>query len=245
MDADEALLKKRFRELAERAESRGVTLCSDFLNLYEQSVLAAAVPRGVSTDGGFDGAERRVAVFSPDGAPAGDSPIAVLQVSPLNRKFADDLSHRDFLGALLATGVKRETLGDILVTEEGAFVLCLTRVRDFLCNNLTAVKHTAVHCEVLPALPDAAQKPPQNRRVNVASARLDALIAAVWHLPRGKSAALCAGEKVFVNSRLTVSGAASLNDGDIVSVRGTGRFRLNGIAGESKKGRLFADVDIW
>lgn len=247
MNTDDELLKKRFHELSSRAENRGIYVFSDFLNMYEQSLLHSEIRKNCDLYGGHGDFERAVACFKPSGEAYYEPqiPVKILRIAPLSDKFADDLTHRDFLGSVLALGIKRETIGDIIISSNRGYIFCLDSVCDYIKDNLCKVRRTSVSCEICDELPEQDEKQPQLKNVNVASERLDALIAAVYNISRSKSAELCAGEKVFVNGRLTVSTSAVLKNGDKVSVRGMGRFVFRQITGETKKGRLRAEVEIY
>lgn len=247
MKTDDELLKKRFRELSSRAENRGIYVFSDFLNMYEQSLLRSEIRGNYELYGGHGDFERAVACFKPSGEAYCEPqvPVKILRIAPLSDKFADDLTHRDFLGSVLALGIKREMLGDIIISGNRGYIFCLDSVCDYIKDNLCKVRRTSVSCEVCDELPKQDEKQPQLKNVNIASERLDALIAAVYNISRSKSSDLCAGEKVFINGRLTVSPSATLKYGDTVSVRGVGRFVFRQINGETKKGRLRAEVDVY
>ncbi len=101
--------------------------------------------------GGYEAAERKAALFLPSYAEDGDAsmlPIAVVRISPLNEKFADALSHRDFLGSLMNLGVERYKLGDILIDGNQAYLICMADMADYICAELKKVRHTSVYCEV-------------------------------------------------------------------------------------------------
>ena len=77
--------------------------------------------------GGTEASERAVVRFG-DPEAFGyeeDFPIDILAIVPLADKFADDLTHRDFLGALMSLGIERSLLGDIIVTGKKAYLFCL------------------------------------------------------------------------------------------------------------------------
>ena len=115
MENDIRQLKKRFEELEDRAETRGYAVYSDFLTLAEQDVLLSAVPCA-ELIGGYIAAERKIACF---GESYGAEPPCVwIKIAPRQQKFADKLTHRDFLGSLLGLGIKRELLGDIILEED-------------------------------------------------------------------------------------------------------------------------------
>ena len=248
---DLELLKKRFSELSHRAFSQQRWQYSEFLSIAEQDALltmrfdAASSPFQLA--GGYDGAERRLAVFGSEDlcGYAEEPPIRCVRIAPLSQKFADVLTHRDFLGALMALGIRRGVLGDIVLHENRGYLLCLESISDFILREFTQVKHTTVSCDLIGTLPDVAVREPEARSVNVASERLDALVAVVYKLSRGESQALIAQGKVSVNGRLTENASLVPDAGDIISVRGSGRFAYTGIAKETKKGRLFVDVKVY
>jgi len=242
MENDIRQLKKRFEELYDRAETRGYAVYSDFLTLAEQDVLLSTVT-SVELIGGYTAAERKIACF---GESYGAEPPCVwLKIEPRQQKFADKLTHRDFLGSLLGLGIKRELLGDIIIYENCGYLYCLESISGFIAYNLTSVKRTSVECKAVDAPPETSTGLPDESVMTVASARLDALVAEVFNLSRSQSAELFAAELVFVNARVARKPAAEPNEGDIISVRGKGRFIYGGALGETKKGRLRVSVRVY
>lgn len=244
--SEQQALAKRFAELSARAERRGVYTFTPFLDLAQQSVLRAMerrLPLPPLWFGGYDGAERQLACFGrPEevGAPPAP-PIVCLQVTAKSPRFARALGHRDLLGAVMALGIKRELIGDILPRGKGGYVFCLEEIGEYLCAQLTEVGSAAVTCTPC-AGPEGALCQPEPETVISASLRLDGLIAAVWDLSRSESAGLFPKQLVFVNGRGVLSPGENARPGDIVSVRGRGRFRLEGVSGETRKGRLRVTV---
>lgn len=247
MNSEEQLLIKRFSELSSRSEMRGIYVHTDFLNLNEQSLLLSSVKRNATLFGGHENAERNIAVFgnSEEFGYEFTPPVKCVKAEPLNKKFSDELTHRDFLGALMNLGIKRETIGDIIINENTSFIFCLEAVADYLCDNLTKVKHTTVKCSLCEELPENAEKEPEEHIVHAASERLDAITGAVYNLSRSESALLITSKKVYVNSKLCENTSYTLKSGDIVSARGFGRYIYSEKAGETKKGRLKAKVLIY
>ncbi|MDP4109045.1 MAG: YlmH/Sll1252 family protein [Bacillota bacterium] len=250
MTESENLLKNRLSELSRRALSRGLYTCSEFLTIAEQDLLC-----GMSFDtgsapftlfGGYDAAERRLACFGTEelfGYPP-KPPIACVRISPVSRKFADKLTHRDFLGSLMAVGVRRSVLGDIIVRENEAHLFCLESVSGFITDQFQKVKHTDVRCFVTDA-PEFTAEEPEPAEINIASERLDALISAVYKLPRSESQELILKGKVFINGRLTQNSSFSPAPGCVISLRGLGRFSYEGIERETRKGRLKVLVRLY
>ena len=246
-ESEDRLLKKRFMELAVRADNQGVWTQTDFLNLAEQALLRTLrLPLSPAFYGGFPHAERQIAAFGSEalwGVPYAP-PIACLCMEPLSQRFAEPLSHRDFLGALTGLGLEREVFGDILLMENAGYVFCLDSIAPFVQENLTQVKRTSIRCFPSPPPAQACQLPDAAPYV-VPSLRLDALVAAVYQLPRSQGKALVESEKVWIDGRLARSASESLQAGAKVSVRGYGRFQYEGVLGETRKNRLRVGIRVF
>ncbi len=241
MDEGE-ICRKRLLDLSRMADRKGIPLFSDFLNLSEQNIYRQSerlFATRTESFGGVPSAERQMIAFIPDALSFEWSyPIAALKIVPDSPKFAEDIGHRDVLGAALGLGVDRSKVGDILVGDGACYMLCEEGLADFFAGELRAVRHTPVHAARCDPGEAAAAAEPQELGGIAASNRLDALIAGVYRLSRGDAADLVRREKVFVNGALAKSASAPCADGDIVSVRGRGRFRFLGACGETGKGRM-------
>ena len=246
MNSDNELIK-RFEELHQRAILRSVPTNSHFLSLAEQALLLG---RGLFPTprlfGGYDESERKIALFGyRQEWDAWDIPVMCVKVSPLQQKFADTLTHRDFLGAIMNLGIKRELLGDIPVIENEGYVFCLDKVADIICSELKRIKHTSVKCEICGEIPSDALPKPVNQTLTASSERLDLIIAEVWNLSRAEAKQEVLAEKVFVNSKVVTDPSAPLKPDSVVSLRGKGRFIYRGSCGVSKKGKLKITVGLY
>lgn len=170
--------------------------------------------------------------------------IACVRMDAAHEKFAEPLTHRDYLGALMNLGIERAKTGDILADGTGghAFVFCLSEIAPFICSELLRVRHTSVRCSLVPLSACDIVPAFENMQVNVASARLDAVIAAVWKLSRSEAASLIAQEAVFADGRNILQPGAQLKEGARVSVRGHGKFIYEGMTNFSRKGRMFVQI---
>lgn len=247
MTKEEQQTGKRLLDLARTAYQRGIVTYSDFLNLNEQNILYD-IRRELSylkveSFGGYETAERQMAAFVPDALLfCPEYPIACIRLTPLHKKFAESLSHRDYLGAVLNLGLDRSKTGDILVEEDEAFLFCQAGIADFICGNLTRIRHTAVTAGRVEG--ESFFYEPKVREITgtAASVRLDSLLSLAFGASRSSLTGLIEGGKVFVNGRLVTSNGYQPKEGDLVSVRGMGRFRLQGIGGQSKKGRSYVTL---
>ena len=246
-EKEEQLLKKRMIELAGLCYQRDIQTSTGFLSLNEQalfhSIEKTLPPVRICLTGGFEGAERKLLCFlaSYEDENLG-VPITVLEVDPVNLRYSEALTHRDYLGAIMNLGIERSCIGDILMKENGCYVFCQEKMAEYLCQELTMVRHTSVVCR----LADSAEAiTPKTERVSgsVASPRLASVIAMVFSSSRTKILPLIEGEKVFIDGKQVTSPAVQLKEGEIISVRGMGKFRFAGSGGVSKKGRLYVYAD--
>lgn len=234
--------EKRFNELYNRAYSKGFTAYTEFLNMQEQSDLAkTCLP--CKTYGGYEGAERVVAAFG-DRAEKENFPIVCVKIFPVSSKFADALTHRDYLGALMNLGIRRELLGDIVIQDNCGWLFCLEHISQYIADNLSRVKHTTVTTQITAELPASLCVQAQSREIIAASLRLDALVGAVYRLSRKEAAQLILHGKVFINSRQAESCSKAVKPNDTVTVRGKGRFQLIQQLRSTKSDRLVLEIKM-
>ena len=240
--------QKRFEELAQRANERGYAIYSDFLGLSEISELCAVHFSVKATLwGGYEDAERCVVCFGDREffTDKSDYPIKCILIKPVNQKFADALSHRDFLGSLMGLGIRREVLGDIIISENCGYLFCLENIADYIIENLVQVRHTTVKCEITEKLPKDVLPQPENREIIVSSERLDVIISAIYKMSRSQVLPIFHTEKVFVNGVVKTSPSATVNVDDKISVRGFGRFVYKGVLRTTRKDRFVISVEVF
>ena len=251
MNEDFEILKRRFVELSQKADRGGYFTFTDFLGLPEQSAFSEIITklggRKYQPFGGTEGAERVVIRFGdPDeiGYEA-PFPISCICVEPLSQKFADKLTHRDFLGALLNLGIERSTLGDIIITDNVGYVFALEDMAEFIMGELSRVKRTDVKASLVTELPEGDLYRTETKRIQISSERVDAIVAKTYNLSREESSSLFKRKLVYVNGRLCENNSYNPKHGEKISVRGYGRFIYKGYDGLSRKGKLNASVEIY
>lgn len=235
------MTERRLREMADRSWNRGTACYTDFLDLSEQTVLKRIRPSlsqpEITLFGGAEGCERIMAGF---GVPAEEKegfPIACLRVTPVGLRFAGDMNHRDVLGSLMSLGFERSLLGDIVIREKEAFVFCAERIADYIQDNLTSIRRTSVGAVRVENLPEGELFQVRRETIQVASERMDALVAHAFRLSRGEAQGLFPAGKVFLDGAECARPDAVPGEGQIVSVRGLGRFRFLGAESVSRKGK--------
>lgn len=244
-------LKNRMTELAARSYQNNIYTFTPFLGLSEQQafheIKREVAYAGYGMEGGSPLCERRMLRFGNPDLFGYETPypIRCLCVEPLTPKFAERLSHRDFLGAIMNLGIERDTVGDIFPKDHEAVIFCQESIADYLIENLTQVRRTRVTCSAGEAgeriqTPDAEQV-----SLSVSSARIDTVVSKLYNIARSRSAELFAGGKVYVNGKLTENNSYALKDNDAVTVRGFGRFVYTGEQGETRKGKVRIGIEVY
>ncbi len=244
MTAETELLKKRLSELARKSYESDIFTFTDFLGLAEQSAFNEIKKelRGISYKafGGTEGTERVIIRFGSE-EELGYSlpfPISLVKAEPLSAKYADKLTHRDFLGALLNLGIDRSTLGDILIIDNVGYIFALASMAEYIAENLTKVKRTDVRASVASELPQGELFKTESKSIQANGERLDAIVAKVFSLSREESQLLFRRGLVFADGRLIESTSYIPKENERISVRGHGRFIYIGPQSLSRKGKL-------
>lgn len=247
MNKEEQLLQKRLAELSYMAFTRGIVTFSDFLNLNELNILHTTpkdmFPARYETYGGYDLSERQMVAFLPDALYYEYAyPVAVIEISPVNRKFAEELTHRDYLGALMNLGIERCKLGDIIIDGGRTLLFAKEELAAYITGELTRIRHTTVQAEQCTA--GAFEYVPRYEELKgtVPSIRLDTVLSVAYPLSRSKLTAYIEGGKVYVNGKLITSNGCQLKEADRISIRGMGRLTYEGILSRTKKGRYMIAV---
>lgn len=250
-DKELQLLQKRLLELAERSYNNNVYTFTPFLGLSEQQafyeVQREVAYAGYDMEGGSPLCERKMIRFgSPEILGYEEAyPIQCLKIEPLTPKFAEHLTHRDFLGAIMNLGIERSTVGDIFVEDKEAFVFCQDSIAKYLTENLEQVRRTRVKCAVSEITEKLCAPVTEQVSLSVASVRIDTVIAKLYNIARSQSVELLKSGRVYVNGRETENNSYALKKGDTVTVRGFGRFVYTGEQGETRKGKMRIGVEVY
>ncbi|WP_101809333.1 RNA-binding protein [Paenibacillus pasadenensis] len=234
----------RVLEWIERSAELHELKRTDFLDPRQQSILLSLANREpavtVRLDGGYEGAERRRALIAPEYRylDAEDIAIVVLDIeAPSGGRL--ELDHGDYLGAVLGLGIKRDRIGDIHVGDEGAQLLVASDIADFLNVHLRQVHRVNVLTSAKPleALRPVAVEMDE-MTFTVASLRLDGVASDVYRISRTKIVDPIRAGRCRVNWRTEEDPSKPLREGDVVSIKGLGRFKLLEVDGVTKKGRI-------
>ena len=241
---DERFLSAHISDLAALSRKTGVPRFSRFLNEREM-IIAQNAARAQGADpvfyGGYEDAARTVCGFFM-GTYAEDMPyedklgLFPIQAVTFSFRSCDKLTHRDFLGAILNTGLERSVLGDISVAEDHAVAFCL-ETAETLISGLTKIGKTGIKSErgITKEIPRAKFETLDR---TVSSLRLDRLVGACANISGDRSATLIKSGQVSADFSVCLNVSSIVKENAVISIRGYGRFRLAKIAGETKKGRI-------
>ena len=249
MDKEDKFLLSHIDDLIRQRDGKNIPTCSDYLDLRQQSLVRGYCAQkhiaSFSFWGGYDDAERCVCGFLPDWSDdARLLPVQAVRVQTA-ASLVRPLTHRDYLGALMALGLRREKIGDILVSDDGADILALSDVVPVLCAQFTQAGQARFEAHPI-ELCDLRQ-PEQKmdiRRDTVPSLRLDCVAGSAFSLSRSDASAFIEAGRVFVNGQQILKKDAAVRPGDKLTLRGKGKAVFLKTSGVSKKDRVFIELGI-
>ncbi|MBQ3425963.1 MAG: RNA-binding protein [Clostridia bacterium] len=242
MENNEKLVAARIEDLFSLCEKRGMAVFSDFLDGAEQVSVQENVvfPYGynVMIYGGFEDAEKKIIGVFPEWEEPDktDFPICCLKIEG---SFTRKLTHRDYLGTIMSLGIKPAKLGDIIVGEGFAYIFAHTDIGSYIKDNITKIGNQGVKITEITENDDIRiERKYRTFGTVCASDRLDAVTAAAVNISRSRSADMITGGLVKLNHREILKSSEKVKEGDLLSIRGSGRFLVHSFDGETRKNRM-------
>ncbi|MCD7785166.1 MAG: YlmH/Sll1252 family protein [Oscillospiraceae bacterium] len=238
---DERILIRHIIDLGRSSQASGHSRFSCFLDERQLSLCNLSLEQyadylsDYELIGGYDEAERRVIVFSGYGYVVPFSPVV------FSGRDIDNLTHRDFLGTLMAQNIKREMIGDILVGEKRTVAFVMNSVLPIV-EEISKVGGVGVNITYDFSESDIPEKKFDVINATVKSLRIDAILADAIGLSREKAQALIRSQGVQLNHLMIFDPSEKVNEGDVFSLRGKGKFMLYRVGGMSKKDRIFITI---
>ncbi len=245
---EDRLLLAGLLDKEQTCDTRGYVTHTRFLDLKQRALCTDAVRLAGATGhalfwGGYEDAERGIYLFYPDYMDADSArlsaPLALLRA---HKRKEDTLTHRDYLGSLMGLQIDRSVVGDILVHEEGADIIVLEDMAEFILMHFAKAgrKQISLTREELTDLRHAVTEEKRGTG-SVASPRLDSVAALIFNLSRKEVQARIEKGLVFLNNAPCLKPERQISEGDRLTVRGVGRARVESFGGTSRKGRLFLE----
>lgn len=237
---EERYFVERVLDLINRVEQTYVLAVTEFLDprqVYIVKSLVGQFDLQVLVSSDYVASEYAKVIIAPTyyQLEEADFQMALVEIS-YNSKF-NHLSHSQIMGSILnQLGLKRHLIGDIRVRSGQAQVFVDRSILSYLITHLTKMGRVAVSLAEV-ALTDYILEEGIKEKacILVSSLRLDKLLAEILRIPRSKALKLIEAQKVKVNYKLVDKASELLEIGDMVSVRGFGRFNLLSHDGKTKQ----------
>lgn len=246
-EKEEQMLLVRALDKLERGMDREIPVHTAFLSPREQALLRQLLPN-CTFFGGTAHAERKVAYYLPDYMSpedyfSEDGPISCLRCS-----FYEEgaVGHRDLLGALMGTGIRRDAVGDLCIREKDCDIFVLAELEHYLLDNLLSAGRQHLQMGKIPLA--AAIRPPQQLkelRVTVSTLRFDSVLAAGFHLSRSATADAIRAGLASLDSLTCLKPDRMVQEGSELSLRGKGKLKLLSVDGLTRKGRQGLTLGIY
>ena len=245
--ADERVLLAKLWDKINAGMRRNIPAFTGFLSLREQEMaryLFGDEP-GLHFFGGYEESERKMLVYIPDYMDEGwlytdESPIVCLRATFHQE---DSLSHRDFLGGLMACGIARETLGDICVGTGSCDFFAASQIAEYIQQNFLSAGRVKLHIEAI-ALEQAQIPEPEYKEIKdtVASRRLDSIISSGFRIGSSLASQYISAGKAAIDGLPCEKPDKTVAEGMKISVRGLGKIKIKSVNGQTKKDRIWVVI---
>ncbi|MFZ5354654.1 MAG: RNA-binding protein [Bacillota bacterium] len=240
-DYDDRLLVNSILDAAEYCVKNFTVKHTHFLDPRQQNITAEILGKlkGVCYffDGGIEEAERKICFLYHEDIDNISADTAISKIRFSWFEAGKKLSHRDFLGSFIGSGIKREMIGDIILEDNAAYLICKSEILSFILLNISRIGNIAVRSQVMQ---DDIRKTDNYKHISttVSSLRLDCIIGSAYGISRSKALEAVKGGKVKLNWEDTDSPSREVKPGDTISLRGKGRAVLEEVSGNTKKDRI-------
>ena len=252
---EEKLILSKILDKINFCETTNKIQVTDFLDLAQQQLIIKFLKLQKQENyilfGGFEDAERKVIIFYPEKLENliienrinFNEWIKVLRITLPNETIGK-YDHRNYLGALMKLGIKREKIGDILVEDNGADILIIKDIFKFLQNNLSQLtRFQKANIEEINL--DNLRKVKIEKQIltiTVSSMRLDNIVSELAKCSRSKALEYIVHERVLVNFELITKQTKEIKLADKITIRGKGRFEIIDVVGSTRKGNIVLNV---
>ena len=257
---DDRLLVSKLLNKIEFVNKRNSVGHTDFLDmrqrqLLERVMLELKISNYVAT-GGYKTAERTVLVIYPEKLEEiikndqfdYNTIFEVVRIN-LPNELKGMYSHRDYLGAIIKIGMKREKVGDIITSKDGADLIVLKESEKYIISGLKELTRFSKAIFQSWGIEKLNIEEPKTQLIDIIipSMRIDSIVSEIIRTSRAKAVTIIKEERVFINQELVTKGAKEVKENDMITVRGKGRFKIGKIINNTRKGNLVLEVEkyVW
>lgn len=257
---DDRILVSKLLDKIEFVNKRNSVGHTDFLDmrqrqLLERVMLELKISNYVAT-GGYKTAERTVLVIYPEKLEEiikndqfdYNTIFEVVRIN-LPNELKGMYSHRDYLGAIIKIGMKREKVGDIITSKDGADLIVLKESEKYIISGLKELTRFSKAIFQSWGIEKLNIEEPKTQLIDIIipSMRIDSIVSEIIRTSRAKAVTIIKEERVFINHELVTKGAKEVKENDMITVRGKGRFKIGKIINNTRKGNLVLEVEkyVW
>ena len=251
---DDKILLSQILDKIEFSNQREKLENTDFLDMYQISLVKTFMKKIEFENyifyGGFENSERKVLIIFPE--KYNKSMIEKNYskiIKPIRISLGDEekgkYTHRNYLGGIVKLGMKREKVGDILVSNDGADILVKEETAEALAKELeTLTRFENAKIEII-NLEDLRKQEikVEEIKIIVPSLRLDNFVSDLAKTSRSKASQIIDSERVFINGQNETKVSKQVKLGDVITIRGKGRFVVKEFCGNTRSGRIVVKVE--
>lgn len=251
---EEKILLAQVLDKIKFIETRNKIENTDFLNMYEISLVNSFLKKINYNNyifwGGEEFSERKVLILYSKNLDINiveksyNKIIEVIRIE-LPQDKENKYSHRDYLGGIMKMGIERNKIGDILVRDNGADIVVINHIADFLLQELLSLKrfeNSKISKHDISKLQKTEVKT-KLIKIIVPSLRLDNFVSDLARTSRNKAVEIIKGERVFINGQNETKVSKQVKVGDTLTIRGKGRFVIKENVGTTRNGRAIIIIE--
>lgn len=251
---EDKILLAQILDKIEFSKQREKLEYTDFLDMYQVAIVKNFMKKidfeNYILFGGFENAERKVLIIYPEKYDMNmveknySKIIKVIRIILCDEE-KEMYSHRNYLGGIVKLGMKREKVGDILVSDDGADILVKNETAETLKQNLgtlTRFENAKLEIIELENLREQEIKV-EEVKIIVPSLRLDNFVSDLAKTSRSKAVQIIDSERVFINGQNETKASKTVKIGDVITIRGKGRFVVKEFSGTTRSGRTVVTVE--
>ena len=253
---EDRLLAAKILDKIKLAKTRNQIVNTDFLDMYQKKIIQEIL--NIEKEKNYiyyypcQEAEKAMLIIYPDkyedifvNKRFDYSNIVKLIRITLPNELKGTYAHKDYLSGIMKLGIKREKIGDILVFEDGADIAVSNEICKYILNNLgqlTRFGKSKIEELNIEQIRNPEIKK-ETKRITVPSLRLDSVVSELANCSRNMASEIIAGQRVYVNYENETRNSALIEANDILVIRGKGKFFINKIEGETRKGKIAVIVE--
>ena len=252
---EDKLLIAKVIDKVKLVENKNRFECTEFLDLRQQELVKTTLDlkkyNRYKFIGGYESAERKILIVFSENFDIDyiDNKIYNQFLSVINITLPailkGEYEHRNYLGGIIKLGVKREKIGDIIVRSDGADIVVRKDIAEYIKLNLQGLTRFQKAKIELKSIEEIIEIPVEKKilKINIPSMRLDCIVGELARCSRTVAIKYLNEERVFVNFKLEVKPSKTINEGDNITIRGKGRFKINKILGNTRSGRIMLEIE--